>query len=108
MLLTQVAIKPFLLACESHSTKLVSLALISLHKLVMTNVLPEEEAMALLKAVEHVERMREEVVQLKILQSSLLLLQSPALADSEVRLAVARAGRCIKAFEARRLMSKAA
>ena len=28
--------------------------------------------------------MREEVVQLKILQSSLMLLQSPALADSEV------------------------
>ena len=30
-----------------------------------------------------VERMREEVVQLKILQCSLMLLQSPAVADSE-------------------------
>ena len=35
-----------------------------------------------------VEKMREEVVQLKILQSSLMLLQSPAVADSEVCAAV--------------------
>ena len=50
----QVAIKPFLLACECKSPKLVGLALISMHKLVTTNALPVEEAMEMLKAMEQV------------------------------------------------------
>ena len=50
----QVAIKPFLLACESKSSKLVAIALISMHKLVSTNQLPSEEALAALKAMEQV------------------------------------------------------
>ena len=50
----QVAIKPFLLACECKSPKLVGLALISMHKLVTTNALPAEEAMEMLKAMEQV------------------------------------------------------
>ena len=50
----QVAIRPFLLACESKSSKLVAIALVSMHKLVSTNSLPVEEAMAMLKALEQV------------------------------------------------------
>ena len=50
----QVAIKPFLMACDSKSSKLVAIALISMHKLVSTNSLPAEEALAMLKAMEQV------------------------------------------------------
>ena len=52
--LLQVAIKPFLLACECKSPKLVGLALISMHKLVTTSALPADEAMEMLKAMEQV------------------------------------------------------
>lgn len=77
------ALRPFLLACESKSTKLASIALVSMQKLLASGIVPLEDMLAIIKALEQVEKLRDDIIQLKILQTALSLMQSRVLAESE-------------------------
>ncbi|KAK9811035.1 hypothetical protein WJX73_008056 [Symbiochloris irregularis] len=81
------ALKPFLMACESKNPKLASIALMSLQKLLASGIVPLEDMLTIIKALEQVEKLRDDVVQLKILQTALSLMQARALAENEAAVA---------------------
>ncbi|KAK9810126.1 hypothetical protein WJX72_005196 [[Myrmecia] bisecta] len=76
-------LKPFLAACEVKSPKLASISLGSIQKLLANDAVSLEDMRLIINALEQVERMRDEGVQLKMLQTALTLMQSPVLALSE-------------------------
>lgn len=79
----QDVLRPFLLVCESRNPRLVGLALGSLQKLLAHDAASAEGRAAVLAALQQVERSGDEAVRLKILQTALTLLQSPAALDDE-------------------------
>ena len=50
----QEALKPFLMACESKSPRLASIALISMQKLLASGIVPLEEMLVIIQALEQV------------------------------------------------------
>ncbi|KAK9834027.1 hypothetical protein WJX81_004391 [Elliptochloris bilobata] len=76
-------LKPFLAACEVKSPKLVSIALASIQKLLANDLVTAEGMLAVTRALEQVEKLNDEGVKLKTLQTALTLMQSPVLAQSE-------------------------
>lgn len=74
-----VVLKPLQLACESASPKLIALSLNILQKLISCEVLgsKKEDCQFVMSILASVEKVNDEAVQLKILQTSLILLQSP-------------------------------
>lgn len=71
-----VLLKPVELSCQGLQPKLVQLALAILQKLISCHVLEKEDAQMCIHALTSVEKVQDESVQLKILQTSLVLLQS--------------------------------
>ncbi|KAK9868608.1 hypothetical protein WJX84_001848 [Apatococcus fuscideae] len=76
-------LKPFLAACESKSTKLTVAALVSLQKQLANDAILHRDVIAVVHALEQVEKLHDEGPQLKLLQTSLTLLQSPAITQNE-------------------------
>lgn len=72
-------VKPLQLACESASPKLIALSLSILQKLISCDVFrnKKEDCQFVMSVLAGVEKVNDEAVQLKILQTSLILLQSP-------------------------------
>lgn len=71
-----VLAKPVELSCQGLQPKLVQISLGILQKLISCDVLEKEEAQMCIHALTSVEKIQDESVQLKILQTSLILLQS--------------------------------
>ena len=73
---TEEIIKPFLLCCESKNTKLITLALSALHKLVSHGAVPDGGISIIIETLHRLVGESDEVVQLKIFQVGLVALTS--------------------------------
>lgn len=73
----QEFLKPLLLSCETKSARLVSQSLATVQKMVSNQALSPEGAASVIEMIAKVEKIGDEGVQLKVLQTALTLLQSP-------------------------------
>lgn len=69
-------IKPFLLCCESKNSKLITLSLSSLHKLVSHSAVPDGGLSIIIDTLYRLHDQTEDQIQLKMLQLSLAILTS--------------------------------
>ncbi|BDA41918.1 Protein MON2 homolog [Coccomyxa sp. Obi] len=90
-------LKPFLAACGIKSPKLASISLASIQKMLANDLVAQDDIQPIVLALGQVERLRDEGVQLKILQTALTLMQSPLLAEDEDAVA-AVLGICFRLF----------
>lgn len=81
-------LRPFVMAIESKSSKLICLSLVSVQKLVAADAIALDGLLIVIQDMEQVERMHDEAVQLKILQTALTLMQSTTLAQNEEGIAM--------------------
>jgi len=72
-----VLLKPLELACSTTSAKLINQAVVIVQKLVTCNAVGSDSMQLLISLLTNVEKVHDESVQLKILQTCLILLQSP-------------------------------
>lgn len=73
----QELLKPLLLSCDTKSARLISQSLATVQKMVSNEALSPEGAESVIEMLAKVEKMGDEGVQLKVLQTALTLLQSP-------------------------------
>lgn len=79
----QEILKPLQLACDTKSARLISQALSTVQKLVSNEALSPSSAGDVISMLVKVEKVNDEGVQLKLLQTALTLLQSPLHPASE-------------------------
>lgn len=72
----QEIIQPFLIACETKNSKLAVTSLGCMQKLLANDAVALERVHGVVASLQHVERMGDEVIKLKVLQTALTLLQS--------------------------------
>ena len=72
-----VLLKPLELACSTTSAKLINQAVVIIQKLITCNAVGSDSTQLLISLLTNVEKVHDESVQLKILQTCLILLQSP-------------------------------
>ncbi|DBA68408.1 TPA: hypothetical protein ACH3X2_013711 [Trebouxia sp. C0005] len=81
-------LRPFVMAIESKSSKLICLSLVSVQKLVAADAIGLDGLLVVIQDIELVEKMHDEAVQLKVLQTALTLMQSTMLAQNEEGIAM--------------------
>ena len=94
---TQELLKPLQLACDTKSARLVSQSLATVQKMVSNDALSPSGAESVITMLTKVEKMSDEAVQLKVLQTSLTLLQGPQHPTTEEGIA-AILGLCFRAL----------